>query len=106
MTNPMALIPCTACDNQISEMAAACPKCGHPTDTDSPATSDGLPPARVVTVEQTSKKYKAGQLVGGAMVCASAVACTASEPGTSAILLVLGMVVYLGSRFGAWWNNG
>lgn len=28
----MALIDCSACGNKISEMAAACPKCGHPTN--------------------------------------------------------------------------
>lgn len=26
----MALIPCPACDRQVSEAAPACPGCGHP----------------------------------------------------------------------------
>ena len=26
----MALIPCPACSNQVSEAAVACPRCGHP----------------------------------------------------------------------------
>ena len=28
----MALVPCAACGNQVSEQATACPKCGHPVD--------------------------------------------------------------------------
>jgi hypothetical protein len=59
-----------------------------------------------VTVEQTSKKYKLGQLIGVGMILASVVACNQSEVGTSAGLLFLGLVVYVGAKVGAWWNNG
>ncbi|GEP00239.1 hypothetical protein [Methylobacterium haplocladii] len=30
----MALIHCTACDHRISDMAVACPSCGHPSRPD------------------------------------------------------------------------
>jgi predicted amidophosphoribosyltransferase len=60
----MVLIPCPACEKQISPMATSCPSCGHPADTplsDRPA---------VQTVQQTSKRYKGGQLIGMVMVLA------------------------------------
>jgi hypothetical protein len=60
----------------------------------------------VQTIEQTSKGYKAGQLVGVLMLCAAPVACSAGEPHASAWLMILGLVVWIGSRMGAWWNNG
>lgn len=39
----MGLIRCTACRNQISDQATACPKCGHPhTPAPAPVTKPGL----------------------------------------------------------------
>lgn len=97
----MALISCPACEKQISEMASACPNCGHPAE----GVSQPAHPA-IQTIEQTSKGYKAGQFIGVVMICAGVVACTARAPGTSAGLMLIGLVLYLGSRMGAWWNNG
>jgi len=60
----------------------------------------------IITTEQTSKTYKFGQLVGVLMICAGVVACTAGSIGKTAGLMGIGLLVFLGSRIGAWWNNG
>lgn len=42
----MALIPCAACGNQVSEQAAVCPKCGHPvTPAPEPASPESSRPS-------------------------------------------------------------
>jgi hypothetical protein len=97
----MALISCPACDKQISQMASACPSCGHPA-----ASAHPVERPAVQTVEQTSKGYKAGQLIGVLMLCASPIACSAGEHHASAWLMILGFVIYICARIGAWWNNG
>lgn len=104
----MALIPCPACDKQISEMAPACPGCGHPAAAlDHPHffthQHSAIP---VQTIEQTSKKYKFGQLVGVCLILASVISCTNRDFHSGAWLLILGMGIYIVSRMGAWWNNG
>ncbi len=98
----MALIPCSACGKQISEMASSCPSCGHP-------TAASVPPAKrpaVQTIEQTSKGYKLGQMAGVAIICASLVACVAGKTDASAGLAFFGLIVWIGARTGAWWKNG
>lgn len=103
----MALIPCPACERQISEMAPACPGCGHPVAS-TRAAPQAMPasPAFVQTIEQTSKTYKAMQLIGIAMILSSFVACSLDSPGAGWLLILLGFLVHLAARMGAWWNNG
>ena len=99
----MALIDCEECGAQVSDKAAACIKCGAPLNS----TLTALGPAeRVVTTQQTGKKYKGLQLLGAGMVCAGVVACTAKEPGAASGLMLIGLIVFLGARIGAWWNHG
>jgi len=96
----MALIACTECNSQISDKAAACPKCGAPT-----SSKKG-----VVTTQQTSKVFKIFQIVGVLMVIAGVVNCsgtpTGGDPFGTVGLLLLGLVVFIGARIGAWWRNG
>lgn len=102
----MALIPCPACEKQISDMAPACPGCGHPAAPTHPSEAAPRPGPAVQTVEQTSKQYKMWQLVGVGMMLGSAVACSQGSADGSALLLLLGLIVYVAARMGAWWNNG
>lgn len=102
----MALIDCAECGNKISDRAFACPKCGNPAPGVATPSPNGVPPRKVLTVEQTSKPYKVIQLVGVLMICAGVVACTAREIEASSWLCILGVVAYIGGRMGAWWNNG
>jgi hypothetical protein len=60
----------------------------------------------IQTIEQTSKKYKMGQLIGVGMILASVVACSTREFHNGAWLMILGLIIYIASRMGAWWNNG
>ncbi|MGH2524885.1 MAG: zinc ribbon domain-containing protein [Anaerolineales bacterium] len=96
----MALIDCEECGTKISDKAKACIKCGAPI---------GEPHAhgpKVVTTQQTGKKYKGLQLLGALLISAGVVSCTAKEPGAAAGLWITGLIVYLGARFSAWWNHG
>jgi hypothetical protein len=106
----MALVPCAECGRQISDKAAACPHCGNPL---SPAPAAPAPvsvataPGQAVTTEATGKGWKVVQLVGALIMTAGAVACTASKtPGTGTQLFILGMIVFLAGRAGAWWSHG
>ena len=99
----MALIDCEECGAEVSDKAAACIKCGAPLNS----TLTALGPAeRVVTTQQTGKKYKGVQLVGAALMCVGVVSCVGKEPGIFAGTFTLGLLVFFGARIGAWWNHG
>jgi hypothetical protein len=100
----MPLMPCPACSTEVSDAALACPRCAHPLNP-APAT-------RPVTVEQTSKKYKKAQVLSVAMLVTATLLLVSSggvgtaQVGLGTVMFLAGLVVYLYSRVGAWWNNG
>lgn len=58
------------------------------------------------TIEQTSKKYKAGQLIGALMIGSGIVIYVGGSMGLGTILVTGGAFIYMAARVGAWWNNG
>lgn len=95
----MALIACTECNSQVSDKAAACPKCGAPTA----GKKD------VVTTQQTSKVFKIFQIIGVLLILYGVVSCVGTQAGdrSGAIGAVLiGFIIFIGARIGAWWRNG
>ncbi len=58
----MALINCSECGNQVSSIAASCPKCGAPIT--SVTTKDfNVIGTQITTVQETSKKLKLHVLI-------------------------------------------
>ncbi|GAA6121484.1 zinc-ribbon domain-containing protein [Acidovorax sp. FG27] len=98
----MALIECAECGKQTSDKAAACPHCGAPIGPRSQ-----LAPDAVVTTQQTSKKYKGAQMVGGALLIAGLlIGCATTNSTGGGLLGAFGLVVYLVARLLAWWEHG
>lgn len=99
----VGLISCPGCGQKVSSQAAACPSCGQPI-----AVRDG---ARVTT-QQTGKGWKAAQLVGAVMMLAGVVSCLGvrDEAATGMIwgtpLFLVGALVWIAARIGAWWHHG
>jgi hypothetical protein len=69
--------------------------------------------SKPLVIEQTSKKYKSGMLLGSILMLASFPGCVAGadSESTSVILLSVlmffgGAFVYTTGRIGAWWNHG
>lgn len=103
----MALISCDECGNEVSSKAETCPNCGAP-------VAGG--PGSAQTVEDTSKKFKAHQLLGAASATIGTVGtCSMAGDGSNQIstlgivfvvMALLGMVWFIGSRIGAWWHHG
>lgn len=89
----MALTTCSECGTQISDKAAACPKCGAPR-------------AGVVTTQQTAKRFKGAQLLGAAVMSAGMVALVAGAAGWGAGLMMAGLGIFLVARARAWWAHG
>lgn len=91
-------------------MAAACPRCAHPIAATAPPPrpqhEGAAESRRAVTIEQTSKKHKAGQALGVLIIFLGIGACTAGVGVGSAALLALGVAVYVVAKAGAWWSNG
>jgi hypothetical protein len=58
------------------------------------------------TIEQTSKKFKGGQLLGVLGICAGVIFYIGNSLGLGVLLMTGGAVVYGVSRVGAWWSNG
>lgn len=94
----MALISCEECGSQLSSKAVACPKCG------APAKGKG-----VVTTQQTSKVFKVMQILGFLLIVAGVVSCVGAPTGEtlkSTWTWLLGLLLFLAGRVGAWWRNG
>jgi hypothetical protein len=105
----MALIKCSDCHKEISDLAPACPNCGRP-NPNQVVTSQVPNRNQVVTMQATGKLYKAMQAIGvllsiiGVVSCiASAYSTEPSEGGNSTLLI--GVAVYLIGRIGAWWHH-
>ena len=95
----MALISCPDCSKGVSSNAPACPNCGSP--------------IRAQTIEQTGKEYKTLQVLGTVVAVLGAVFLGANvaegnEAGfaVGAILTVLGLVLAIAGKIGAWWHHG
>lgn len=90
----MALIQCVDCKKDISDRAASCLHCGAPSIN------------KVVTVQQTAKKYKGVQALGAMVAIAGMITMIGGEGTTGAFMLVFGFAIFLGARLGAWWGHG
>lgn len=98
----MPLIECPDCGKQVSDAAVSCPQCGRPI-----APAQAAAPQAVQTVQATSKDWKALRAIGAAMCFFGLLAIPAFDEKTpAAVAALLGLVLYLFARFGAWWNHG
>lgn len=103
----MALINCSECNAQISDKAVACIKCGAPIAQPNQPAPTTPAPAVVVTTQQTSKKFKFGQVIGALLIFLGVVSCADGHTDEATMpLLIVGVVVYLVSIIAAWWNHG
>lgn len=104
----MALINCPECNQQVSDRAPSCPKCGCPIGA-TPVQAAGN--GQYVTTQGTAKKHKGMQLVGSLIMALGVVMLIATwgaEDGPSAfgsLSVLTGFVVYLWARVAAWWNH-
>jgi hypothetical protein len=99
----MALIKCPECSTEVSDKAAACPKCAHPLATVAP------PVVGQVTIEKTSKNLKLHYLaalftmvVGCSMVFGAEVQSTKNWGAFAWLVGVVWMVVTKARR---WWQH-
>ena len=107
----MAMIDCSECGAHISDKAQMCVKCGAPvinmvTAVDQVGSPDVSTAQPVVVTEQTGKAFKGLQVLGVIIFLAGMVSCSESSMGVTAALWGVGTVIYVGARFGAWWNHG
>lgn len=98
----MALIKCSECGKEISDKAEACPACGNPLQAQKIQ--------KPVVIEQTSKNWKAIQLVSGILIVVGLFYLMIGHSevtlrGIGTILLLLGIAGSIIGKMGAWWNN-
>lgn len=91
----MALIQCPECKKEVSDEVSACPFCGKPRSQ----------AKIIVTIEQTSKKWKVLTLISILTIVASVFVISEIGP-TGLLLTFFGILLHIISRIGAWWNNG
>lgn len=88
----MPLVRCPDCRHDVSDNAPACPQCGRP--------------IAAITVEQTGKTYKALQAVGVILFFLGLLIWIGGSTGWGVSILIIGTVLYVRSRVGAWWHHG
>jgi hypothetical protein len=108
----MALTACPECRNEISTMAATCPRCGAPVGqvTDHGPRPDG----RGDSTGLTSRRRKVHTAIAALVVLGSSVGLSA-QTGRAAgagvlaiitgLLLAIGLLYYIEVRVRDWWHQ-
>lgn len=89
----MALTTCGECKAEISDKAAACPKCG-------------APQRGALTIQATAKRYKGMQLLGAAVMSVGVVMIVVQNHLSGALVMLAGLGLFVGARMAAWWRHG
>lgn len=108
----MALTKCSECGREISDKAPACPSCGNPINKQDQAQQGQQ---KVVVIEQTSKTWKAIQLIFGLlfwvgifMAFSHLGSKNEADIETMAMgnfFIGLGLIGWIVGKLGAWWNH-
>ena len=104
-TRTAALVNCPDCGRPISRLAPTCPGCGRPTGK------------QAVTIEQTSKRWKAIMVIGGIIAIGGAVTTAVawnhmiSKGGYAAtwigvLICIAGLAITAIGQVCAWWYHG
>lgn len=102
MESTVALTTCRECAKPVSTEAPTCPACGI-------SNPGGV--GKPVVVELTSKRYKGAQAGGVCMILVGFAAMMATATDNEgmksvwAIVLLLGLVIAIYGRVGAWWHH-
>jgi len=99
----MSLVRCSECGNQISTLAASCPKCGAPAGT----RGIGTP---LSTIQQTSKRLKLHIVLASVVFWIGTVWLFMAPPSSIPMLVavfttIAGGVWYLVTRLRVWWHH-
>ena len=105
----MALINCKECNHSVSSTAATCPNCGAPVATANETRAAGQ---QITTMQETSKKFKLHYLACMAVIVIGIVWGIGSaqnpdsEPsGIPVLMVTVGFIWYLVTRFRVWWHH-
>lgn len=98
----MPLVPCPDCNEQISTLAPACPRCGRPSEQVATPTAAKHP----VTVELTDKKYKGPMAVFAGVMLVGVFIWMAGSPPVGISIAIIGILGYIAAQSAAWWDNG
>lgn len=107
----MALIKCSECGNEISDKAESCPKCGNPIVQQRNINNTGV---NVHTIQETSKKFKKILLLSWILMILGGVSFFSQtgsgiKPEDISVIpiyvLLVGMILYIYSKFQIWWNH-
>tara|TARA_R110002073_G_scaffold44656_4_gene123741 strand:+ start:5811 stop:6134 length:324 start_codon:yes stop_codon:yes gene_type:complete len=106
----MALIACPDCGKEVSDRAAACNGCGAPIGVDTEARGSGV--RTLATTQLTSKSLKLQSLIAGIIFIVGMFMVIGSDPapddngaGIGSLLLVVGVLWYIVTRFRIWWHH-
>lgn len=103
----MALMKCPECSSDVSEKAAACPRCGYPIGRT--AGNRG----RIQIIEKTGRGWKAVRVQGWFLVVVGALVLRTGrgthDPGRAPVgwwIAGAGVACLITGRAGAWWYHG
>ncbi len=108
----MALINCPECDNQVSNTAESCPHCGAPIAGAKEGQAAGT---QIKTVQETGKKLKLQILISSLIfwvgviwlfAAINSAKLSSEEPSSMpALLITVGLIWYITTRFRIWWHH-
>jgi uncharacterized membrane protein YvbJ len=107
----MALINCPECKKEVSDLAPYCPNCGVPIDGAKEKKAAG---AKLTTIQETSKKFKIHYILSSLLVIIGFLLIFVpigefkERPEFWAIpiiLMIIGLVCMVITRFRIWWHH-
>lgn len=100
----MALFKCFECSREVSNKASTCPNCGAPIAAAAEHKEVGV---NLTTTQETSKQLKKHIIVSVLLLCAGIIWIVATENpiGIGGLLMVVGLILYLVTRFNIWWHH-
>lgn len=92
-----SLFNCPDCGKEISRKALSCPSCGSPISQNT---------SQAVTIELTSKKWKKLNLISALIAIGGLIFLIASKASIFALVILIGIGLFVYSRIMAWWEHG
>lgn len=93
----MALIKCSECGTEMSDLANTCPKCAFP-----------IKPNNVQTIEQTSKRLKLYYILSLVLIIFGIIFGFNESKviaNLGGLLLIVGVILFVVTKIRIWWNH-
>lgn len=107
----MALIKCSECNNEVSDKAISCPKCGAPIENNERIAVGEI----LNTIQETSKKFKLQSLISYLIITIGIIGLIMTNDTNNnhdsfssyfaITIFIIGVILYIVNQIRIWWHH-